>query len=116
MRVQALLSSHPTFPKDGKTFESLNRIEKEHLRNGLFDYTETLPDEKGNYTVTLKRHNKCRNPYNRKSGPWCYTTNPKKRWAYCVEPDHQGRIAKFILLFTFVMCIILSLPHGEGYI
>ena len=27
--------------------------------------------------------NYCRNPDDEPGGPWCYTTDPAKRWEYC---------------------------------
>ena len=30
--------------------------------------------------------NYCRNPDGSSTGPWCYTTDPKKRWQYCDIP------------------------------
>mgnify|MGYP002817438179 CR=1 FL=1 len=33
----------------------------------------------------LGDHNFCRNP-DGEPGPWCYTTDPKERWAYCDVP------------------------------
>lgn len=29
----------------------------------------------------------CRNPDNDANGPWCYTTDPTKKWDYCHIPD-----------------------------
>ncbi|XP_072039257.1 hepatocyte growth factor-like protein [Amphiura filiformis] len=41
-----------------------------------------------NYPHTgLGEHNYCRNPDNEPGGPWCYTTDPETRWAYC--PVHE---------------------------
>ncbi|KAF4071076.1 hypothetical protein AMELA_G00280820 [Ameiurus melas] len=31
--------------------------------------------------------NNCRNPDNDANGPWCYTTDPTKKWDYCHIPD-----------------------------
>ena len=31
-------------------------------------------------------HSFCRNPNNRKGGPWCYTTNPSVEWQTCDIP------------------------------
>uniref|UniRef100_A0A4W4G2E8 trypsin n=1 Tax=Electrophorus electricus TaxID=8005 RepID=A0A4W4G2E8_ELEEL len=34
--------------------------------------------------------NQCRNPDNDVNGPWCYTTDPYKKWDYCQIPDCDG--------------------------
>ena len=34
--------------------------------------------------------NKCRNPDNEER-PWCYTTDPNERWAYCNVPLCDGK-------------------------
>ncbi|XP_020492698.1 plasminogen [Labrus bergylta] len=34
--------------------------------------------------------NSCRNPDNDVNGPWCYTTDPSKKWDYCQIPDCAG--------------------------
>ena len=40
-----------------------------------------LPE--GNFAAA---ENYCRNPDNEPGGPWCYTTDPDKRWEYCDVP------------------------------
>jgi len=32
------------------------------------------------------QENYCRNPDDESGGPWCYTTDPNKRWEYCLIP------------------------------
>ena len=41
-------------------------------------------------------HNYCRNPSNRSSGSWCYTTDPKKRWENC-KPGKLKKLSLFEL-------------------
>lgn len=35
--------------------------------------------------------NYCRNPDNDENGPWCYTTDPDKRYDYCDIPECEGQ-------------------------
>ncbi len=35
--------------------------------------------------------NYCRNPDNKPHGPWCYTTDPNKRWEFCGVPKCMGK-------------------------
>nr|XP_039247418.1 sortilin-related receptor-like [Styela clava] len=41
---------------------------------------------KPHYWPQDRDNNYCRNPDNDGYGPWCYTTDPKKRWEYCGIP------------------------------
>ncbi|VDI25850.1 Hypothetical predicted protein, partial [Mytilus galloprovincialis] len=36
--------------------------------------------------------NYCRNPDNEPHGPWCYTTDAKKRWEYCAIPYCKKKV------------------------
>ena len=42
-----------------------------------------------NFTPEHKSHNFCRNPDDDARGPWCYTTDPNRRFEYCDIPQCQ---------------------------
>ncbi|CAG2199219.1 PLG [Mytilus edulis] len=42
--------------------------------------------------------NYCRNPDNEPHGPWCYTTDAKKRWEYCAIPYCSMYYIEFFFL------------------
>ena len=44
------------------------------------------------------RENFCRNPDNGQKGPWCYTTDPDKRFEYCL-PKCAGKCRRFLFSF-----------------
>ena len=92
----------PKFLEGGKGLADMSVDEKNYIKDGL------VKADNNNGVVKFVSHNKCRNPGNRMSAPWCYTKNPKKRWDYCVKPDHRHKMAKYVLLITTVLFIILS--------
>jgi len=55
------------------------------------EWTAQTPHEPyftpGNSPYAGLEGNYCRNPNNEPGGAWCYTTNPDKRWQYCVVPS-----------------------------
>ncbi|KAI4539100.1 hypothetical protein MG293_010492 [Ovis ammon polii] len=71
--------------------------------------------------------NYCRNPDNDENGPWCYTTDPDKRFDYCDIPEcedecmhcsgenYEGRIAKTVSGRDCQSWDSQS-PHAHGYI
>ena len=67
------------------------------------------------YRSYLEGHNYCRNPEGRGSRPWCYTTDPDKRWEYCNVPlctdatsDDEENNAVIIVVVTIVSLLLLT--------
>lgn len=75
---------------------------KRAIRDGLLDY---INDERGKRFVP---NNKCRNPNGSASAAWCYTTNPKVRWDYCMKPDISFKTRKLLLVVIFLFIIYLA--------
>ena len=51
-------------------------------------------------------HNYCRNPTEKYDETWCYTTDPDKRWDFCVVPTCDGKhhlASKFYQSSKFVI-------------
>ncbi|XP_052025692.1 plasminogen [Apodemus sylvaticus] len=71
--------------------------------------------------------NYCRNPDNDEEGPWCYTTDPDKRFDYCDIPEceeecmfcsgekYEGKISKTMSGLDCQAWDSQS-PHAHGYI
>uniref|UniRef100_A0A671N1R0 Plasminogen n=1 Tax=Sinocyclocheilus anshuiensis TaxID=1608454 RepID=A0A671N1R0_9TELE len=146
-----------TLPANSKTDQILRRIsaalyeKKEYLLecvNGIgTDYRGTKSKTKLGKTcqrwegtfphvtnITPKTHPKadlesnfCRNPDGDKGGPWCYTTDPEKRWEHCDIQDcteecmqcsgenYRGKISTTASGFTCQRWDSQK-PHNHGYI
>ncbi|XP_058591815.1 plasminogen [Neofelis nebulosa] len=79
------------------------------------------------YPLEGLEENYCRNPDNDEDGPWCYTTDPSKRFDYCDIPEcedecmhcsgenYEGKISKTI---SGIECQSWNsqTPHAHGYI
>lgn len=60
------------------------------------------------YGYISDQENYCRNPFGSEPrGPWCYTTDPDRRWEYCSIPL-CGRSSKFIERYHFISLDIIE--------
>ena len=92
-------------PKEGYTWEEIGTSGNEPtLKKMIRDGTLSYDSEKKKWLP----HNKCRNPGNSATAPWCYTTNPDERWAYCLKPDIKIHTKKYIMIAVFLMIVFLS--------
>jgi hypothetical protein len=60
---------------DGKTCQRWDvQTPHHHTRTNPLNFPDASLVSAANY---------CRNPDQAPEGPWCYTTDPSKRWQYC---------------------------------
>lgn len=97
--------------KSGKTCQRWDtQTPHSHTRNNVNDFPESQLEDAANY---------CRNPDNEPDGPWCYTTDPNKRWEYCDVPlcgrsSAYSLIVIYILLFINESCVCIILCGAES--
>ena len=88
-------------------FENMNNTEKRRIkkaiRDGLLDLFVEADGKK-----KFVPNNKCRNPNGSATAAWCYTTNPKVRWDYCMKPDISFKTRKLLLVVIFLFIIYLA--------
>lgn len=87
---------------DDLPFREKHRIKKA-IRDGLLDYISDNNEKK-----RFIPNNKCRNPNGSATAAWCYTTNPKVRWDYCMKPDISFKTRKLLLVVIFIFIIYLA--------
>ena len=87
-------------------------------------WTEQSP-QSHSYTVAtygdkgVGDHNYCRNPAEKYDQTWCYTTDPSKRWDWCVVPSCPGKGSFIYYVISrggrgFQMIYLLGGGGGRG--
>jgi len=98
-------SKTPSLRPEGYTFEEIEALPKNEeirIKNAIRD---GLLDKVGEKYIP---NNKCRNPNGSATAAWCYTTNPKVRWDYCMKPDISFKTRKIVLVILFLLILYLS--------
>lgn len=98
-------SKTPSLRPEGYKFEEIEALPKNEeirIKNAIRD---GLLDKVGEKYIP---NNKCRNPNGSATAAWCYTTNPKVRWDYCMKPDISFKTRKIVLVILFLLILYLS--------
>ena len=80
-------------------------------------WTEQSP-QSHSYTVAtygdkgVGDHNYCRNPAEKYDETWCYTTNPSKRWDWCLVPTCPGK-GSFMYIKTPIYRARFTANYGK---
>jgi hypothetical protein len=100
-----MFSKTPTLLQTGYNKDEIEVLppkEKIRIKKAIRD---GLLDKVGDKYIP---NNKCRNPNGSASAAWCYTTNPKVRWDYCMKPDISFKTRKIVLVILFILIVYLS--------
>ena len=95
-----LFKKTPVLAKEGYKFDEMDWETKKLARDGILNKSSNdrwVP------------HNKCRDPGGLKGAPWCYTSDPKVRWNYCMVPDRVGNSKRYLLFVIFILIIIIAI-------
>jgi hypothetical protein len=61
------------------------------------------------HQYTSLPNNYCRNP-DGEPRPWCYTTDPKKRWDFCNVPMCGNSF------FLTLLCVLITMKKVDGFV
>lgn len=69
-------------------------------------WKDSSPHSHGFTALLGDQENFCRNPDQEPNGPWCYTTDPAKRWEYCNIPKCGKRERSFTFLNWYYLAVV----------